>query len=428
MTFARYRQLLAGRSFGWFWGGFTLSVLGDGLSRVALTWYVYETTGSAQALGWLMFWYTGPVIAGGRLAGWLLDRYDRRLVMVVDNAIRAAAMACIPLLYASGHLALWHIYAVAAVYGLLMMISLAGSPAMIPALVRREELATANALATLSFTLGGVVGPPLAGLLIAWLGAPHVVALDALSYACFALALFFLRPSQAGSSEPAAPGPSYHTGHVVRLLFTEPVLAATTFMFMAFNVGGGLLAVWLPVWADRVLGGGAGLYGGLLAALAAGEVASALLVGSRSFRRPLGTLICLAQLLSGVALGFVLTARTPWVTALGLALLGAFSAPLTIWALTLRMQIIPERLRGRAFALLRTLMQSGSPIGGALGGLLLPALGIPAMIVLSSLLVGLPGLLGARVKALRIAGGQGDGADEMEPVVSQLPASEGAAT
>jgi MFS family permease len=179
-------------------------------------------------------------------------------------------------------------------------------------------------------------------------------------------------------------------------------------MFMAFNIGGGALAVWLPILADRALGGGPELYGTLLGALALGEVVSSFLAGSLVLPLALGTLICLAQMLSGVSLGIVLLGRTPWSVGAGLALFGAFSAPLTIWAQTLRMRIIPERLRGRTFALLRMLMQSGNPIGGAIAGILLPALGISAMIGLSAIVVGLPGLLGYRVHALRLGGRPGE--------------------
>ena len=133
-----------------------------------------------------------------------------------------------------------------------------------------------------------------------------------------------------------------------------------------------------------MLGGGSKLYGILLGALACGEVAGALLAGGRAFRRSLSVLICLAQALAGAALGIVLIGPSVWSAALGLALCGAFSAPLTIWPQTLRMQIIPEQLRGRMFALLRTLMQSGNPLGGAIAGLLLPMLGMMVMIALSA--------------------------------------------
>jgi MFS family permease len=408
MTFERYRQIFKNRRYRLFWIGFTFSVLGDSITHVALTWFVYQTTRSPEALGWLMLCYTGPVIVGGLLAGSLLDHFDRRMVILVDNVVRGAGIAFIPLLYALGQLALWHVYAVAALYGLLMMISLAGGPALIPALVQREQLATANALEMLSFTLGGVIGPVLAGLLIAQVGAPNVVIVDAISYFTFALLLARIGDTGQRRERAQLDHPPHHLGHAVQLLLKNKVLLATTCMFMAFNIGSGVYSVWLPILADQTLGGGSKLYGILLGALACGEVAGALLAGGRSFRLALGALICFAQALAGAALGIVLIGPTVWSAMVGLALCGAFSAPLTIWAQTLRMQIIPEQLRGRMFALLRTLMQSGNPLGAAIAGLLLPTLGITTMIVLSALVSGVPGLLGYQVGALRRAGSPGD--------------------
>jgi MFS family permease len=421
--FERYRQIFQNRSFRLFWSGFSFSVLGDAMTRVALIWFVYETTESAEALGWLMLWYTGPIVVGGLLAGSLLDRFDRRKVMIADNVVRGAAVALVPLLYAAGRLAVWHVYAVAAVYGLLMMISLAGGPSLVPSLVPREQLATANALEMLSFTLGGVIGPVVAGVLIARVGAPNVVIVDAVSYFAFAFALSRTKLIVEPHTQRPADGPAQHLGHAVRLLLKNKVLLSTTFMFMAFNIGGGALSVWLPILSDRVLAGGPGLYGALLGALAVGEVLSAFLAGSVVLPLSLGMLICLAQALSGASLGIVLVGRSTWAVGVGLALFGAFSSPLTIWAQTLRMQIIPERLRGRTFALLRMLMQSGNPIGGAIAGILLPALGLPALIGLSAIVAGLPGLLGYRVRALRLSGGRSDAPDaaRREPDLGMAP-------
>jgi MFS family permease len=396
-----YRAIFGNLSFSRFWLGFTFSALGDAITRVALTWYVYEQTHSPVALGLLMLCYTGPVVVGGLLAGTLLDRYDRRRVMVADNLIRGTAVGLLPLLSAFGQLALWHIYAVAAVYGLLMMISLAGGPALIPSIVRREQLHTANALETLSFTLAGVIGPVIAGVLIVPFGAPNVVLLDAISYVAFAGALSGIRPALGPEPFARGEGQTLRLRDAVRLLFVNRVLLSTTFMFMAFNIGSGFVSLWLPIFTAEVLNGGAGLYGILLAASALGEVVGAMIAGGQVFRLSLGTLICLAQILSGAAIGLVFIGPSLWTTIPALVLLGLFSAPMTIWAQALRMQIIPEQLRGRTFALLRTLMQSGTPLGGASAGLLLPVLGLPVMIGFSALLTGFPGFLGYQVSALR---------------------------
>jgi MFS family permease len=408
---AAYRDVFGNRSFRRFWFGFAFSSLGDAMTRVALIWYVWDATESARALALLSLLYTGPVVVGGLVAGALLDRFDRRAVMLVDNAVRGLAIGLIPLLHALGRLELWHVYAVAAVYGSLMMISLAGGPALLPSIVRHDQLVTVNALEMLSYTLGGMVGPPLAGLLIASAGAPNVLLLDAVSYAAYALALAGVRyldaPPKAGSA------PAYTLSDAVRLLLGNRLLMSTTVMYMCFNIGQGFLFVALPILAERFLDGGPQLYGALLGCLAAGQVCSSLLAGSATPRLPLGTLICCSQLLSGASIALLLI-QSPYAAALGLLLHGFFTAPLTIWAQTLRMEVIPAPLRGRTFALLRMLMQGAGPIGSALAGIFLPLLGVRIMIALASAIAGSPGVAGYQVSELRNAGQPVEPIDEVQ--------------
>jgi MFS family permease len=191
------------------------------------------------------------------------------------------------------------------------------------------------------------------------------------------------------------------------LVARDPVLLSTTLMFMAANLGFGTASVWLPLLAGEALGGGPELYGLLLGSLAAGEVVSALMVGGLARPLALGLLIALAQLASGAALALLIGVRAPVLAAVGLALFGAFSAPLTIWAQTLRMRVIPSALRGRTFALLRTLMQGTGPLGGVLAGWALPTLGLPLLVAAAALLVGVPGLAGLGVRALRTQPAEG---------------------
>jgi MFS family permease len=404
--FNRYGDVFRNASFRLFWSGFAFSSIGDSMTRVALIWFVYQATGSARALGLLSVCYTGPILVGGMVAGSLLDRFDRRKVLIADNLIRGAAVASIPILHVVGRLELWHVYAVAAVYGVLMMISLAGGPSLLPSLVTREQLVTVNALEMLGFTMGGIAGPVLAGLLIPLIGAPNVLVIDAISYGLFALSLsrvHYAEPEQASVATMVEP---YRLKDAVRLLRSNTILLSTTLMFMTYNIGQGFLFVWLPIYASRSLGQGAAMYGALLGALAVGELLSSVLAGSLTFPLALGTLICLFQFCAGVALMPLLMGNL-LLAVIGITLHGFFSAPMTIWAQTLRMGIIPERLRGRTFALMRMLMQGTGPIGGAIAGFLLPLLGIRLMISLTGTLTSVPGIVGYQVRQLREGGHRG---------------------
>jgi MFS family permease len=160
------------------------------------------------------------------------------------------------------------------------------------------------------------------------------------------------------------------------------------------------MTVFLPLVSDRIAPGSSEIFGALLGALALGEVLSAWLAGSLEIKIGLGTRIVQSQLFSGVSLALLLFGCTFWVTAAGLFLLGFFSAPLTIWAQTLRMQIIPPDMRGRTFALLRTFMQGATPLGAALAGFLLPVYDAQIIIGLSAVMIGIPGLMGSRIREL----------------------------
>jgi MFS family permease len=406
LQFHSYRDIFRNRNFLLFWSGFTLSSIGDSLTRVALTWLVFEETKSARALGMLTIAYTAPILIGGFAAGPLLDRFSPRRVMILDNLIRGISFAALPILHAFGRLEIWHVYGFAAIYGSLMMISLAGGPTLIPSLVRKDQLETANALETLSFTLSNVIGPPLAGLLIVWIGTTNVVTIDALSYFLFAFALLGMSVKQIGHPGPEGERGSFGLTSAIRLMIGNKILLSTTLMFMAFNIGLGALTVFLPLVSDRIAPGSSQVFGVLLGALALGEVISAWLAGSLNLKMGLGMRIALAQTLSGLSLALLLRGATLGIVMSGLFLLGFFSAPLTIWAQTLRMQIIPVELRGRTFALLRTLMQGATPLGGALAGFLLPVLGMQLIIGLSSLVIGAPGLVGMQTGELRRAEGE----------------------
>jgi MFS family permease len=388
------------KAFRRFWIGFTFSGIGDAITKTSLVWYVLTRTGSTVDVGLLLLTYAGPVAVGGLLAGHLLDQFDRRTVMLVDSLVRGAAVSSIPVAAATGHLSLGQVYFVAGIYGFLFMISLAGAPSVIPSLVPETELTAANALETLAFTLQGVAGPAIGGLLIAAVGAPYALIVDCISYLAFAVVLAPLDLRDPHDPATADESP-LQLADALRLLLHNRALLSTTLMFMAFNAGEGFLQVWLPVQARTIEPAhGAPVYGALFAVMATGETIGALSAAHLMSRRTEGQRICLAQTLAGLALALALLDRTLWAIGTGLLLCGFFSAPMTAWAQTLRMRIIPPRLRGRTFALLRTLMQSSAPAFSGIGGALLTVVGLRALIGMSVSLIAIPGLLGTRVHDL----------------------------
>ena len=152
-------------SFRRVWAGATVSATGDSASWVAL---VALSLGTAHAsLPILVTLYTAPVAVGGLAAGWALDRFDRRRLMIGDSLLRGAAFASIPLAVLAGQLGAGQIYAVAAVYGLFKMIGLAGFPALIPSLVSGTHIDQANALEGVTYSLASLADAGLAGLAVA---------------------------------------------------------------------------------------------------------------------------------------------------------------------------------------------------------------------------------------------------------------------
>ncbi|HEX8026462.1 MAG TPA: MFS transporter [Candidatus Limnocylindrales bacterium] len=408
----RYRRLLGRREYRLLWTGATISALGDGMSFLALVWLVLERTNDPALVGVLAAVYTAPVVVGGLAAGLILDRFDRRLVLIGDNAIRGLAMASVPVAAFFGVLTTEHLFVVAAIYGLLFMVSLAGTPSVIPTLVEEDELNTANAMETLSYGIAGLGGPALAGVAIALVSAPAVLAIDAATYGVFVLCLLAMQPLPAQAPAPVAadggasgapassPAPSRGLGPAIRFVVATPAILVLTLMYMTINVGEGMSGVYLPIYARDVLGGDAATYGLLVTAFTAGILVGSLIVGAIGWRWPLGRSIGAGAIAAGLALG-VLVLTPPLPVAIGaIALSGAFASSLTAWGQTIRMRLIPPELRGRVFALLRTLMQATGPIGAIIAGFLLAGGPIQPVLAVSAALVALPGFVGLVAPAM----------------------------
>jgi MFS family permease len=406
--------------------GATVSAAGDAASWVAL---VALALGSSRgSLPVLVVLYTAPVALGGLAAGWALDRFDRRRLMILDSVLRGAAFASIPLAALFGGLGAGQLYAVAAVYGLLNMVGLAGFPALIPSLVPGTHIDQANALEGVTYGLASLAGAGLAGLVVATIGPAPVVAFDAASYLIMAACLWSVHGLSSPGGRPRAsrsPGTGT-TGFraVVRLAVTNPVLRDTTIMFALFNIGEGALLVFLPHRAAE-LGLGSGGYGYLVAATTAGQLLAALLLARRTWRASLRASITVAQITAGLVV-LLLVIHSIAVTVVALAALGMCAAPMTAWAQSLRMRLVPREAHGRLFALLRTTMQATPPAGAAVAALALAhgtlvtvvaiaaAMGLPAVVLA-------PHLMSAATDADTTARPESDSVRAAGPAAPQEP-------
>jgi len=373
------------------WTGATVSAAGDSAGWIAL---VALALGRAHAsLPVLVVLYTAPVAIGGLAAGWALDRFDRRKLMIGDNVLRGAAFASIPLAALSGGPGAGQLYAVAVVYGLFKMIGLAGFPSLIPSLVSPDQIDQANALEGVTYGLASLAGAGLAGLAVATAGPVPVVAFDAASYLVMAVSLCSVRDlSSPARSRRAKGGAGATAGFrpVVRLALTSAVLRDTTIMFALFNVGDGALLVFLPHRAVQ-LGLGPGGYGYLVAATTGGELIAAAFLARRTWRAPLPASIIAAQIVAGLIASLFLV-RSTAVTVAALVAIGMCAAPMTAWAQSLRMRLVPPEAHGRLFALLRTTMQATPPAGAALAALTLSH-GTAVTVIAIAATMGLPAVL-----------------------------------
>ncbi|UNZ16007.1 MFS transporter [Streptomyces sp. 891-h] len=394
MDVKAYLSILRIGDYRLLWSALVLNLLGDGATYAALAWITLDKAGAA-GLGVLGVCLTLPVILGGAVIGPLLDRFSRRKLFIYDSVFRAAVVALVPVLAVAGALHAWHLYVVALVYGLLKIIPLAGTPAVLPELVPADKLQAASGLEATAMGAANVLGPPIGAGLIALFGAPNVLVLDAATYLLFALLIGRIKAPLARpepSAEPGAKDAKPGWAPVFLLIVRDRFLLVLTLSFGAFNVSAGALVVAIPWLTKFEFGSGPGVLGLMLAVMAAGELVGSLVSGAVETSEKQMLRIGVLQLLSGAVLFLLLPTALPWIL-LGLALNGILSAPMTVLGGVVRMTRVPNAMRGRAMTLMRTVMAGALPAGSALGGVLLSGNHYTALIFFVAALATAPGLL-----------------------------------
>lgn len=354
--------------------GHATSAFGNAISVTALPLLVLQLTGSGLRMGLVAMLQMLPMLAFGLFAGALADRWDRRRTMIWCDVGRAILVGCIPASALLGIPTMWVLYAVVVPIGLLWVQFEATSLAGIPALVGRARLAEANAHLSIAASIGYVLGPGLAGVLVASIGAAYTLGVDALTFAFSAACLLAIRrPLQAEHAPTTEPiGARIREG--IQFIVRHRVLRAVLAYWAAVSFLTAPLVVCVTFYLTKELAMTERALGLVISAYAAGAALGAL-VSTRVRGAPAGYAILIGTVLGGLAIIALGTTERLWL-AMAIALVAGASESLAIvFYTTLRAQVTPDRLLGRVISVARLLTFGLQPLSLLLAGVLLDLIG-----------------------------------------------------
>jgi len=381
--FRAYLQVGRRQAFRRFWLGMMISRAGDAFTTVALSWVVLDIAGPFQ-LGVVLMCFGLPRIVSGPIAGRLLDRSQPRILLTVDNSARGLLIAAVPVLLWLHHLAVADICGIAVVSALLSSVTEVAEAALVPRLVDDEELDAANSLLSANWELAYIVGPAVAGLIVATIGAPFALVFDAASFAVMAAICVTLPPFRpARQPAPAAPDTGTRTGRNwlgLGLLLRFPAALVLSFCSFGMLFLDGVATVLYPVYCRSFLRAGAAGYGILVSAAGVGALLG-VVFGVGLFGRLAPSLRIGAVILCGAPLfGLLRLAPDLPVAAVALGLATFAWGPFFVFERTLVQRLVPEDIRSRLFGARMTISSLGFPLGSAIGGALIGTLGLGTVI------------------------------------------------
>lgn len=376
------------------WCAQAVSQLGDGMFTTAIALAVLNRTNSGTALSLTVIAQFLPFLFLGIVAGALVDRWERRLTMVVSDIARGVVVLLIPLLDWLGVL---HPSSYAIVAFLLTTAGLFFDPAknaMIPTLVSRASLARTNALLESTRQVLFVAGPAVGGLLIAVVGIDGVFIADGATFFVSALILAGVPRTRAedapipeGEDDTGGEG----LGTAIRRGFdyirTNRLLRLIIGVGSALNFFLSPLPILIPLFFTQVLHTGASAFGAAISIIFVGFLIGAVLVGAFGPRVGKGWLTVFGVLLAGVATG-LFSLGPPVIVVLGLALLGGVAiGALNVCESTVIQENAPDAMRGRVFAVYESVSQGGRAIAVALSGVLADLIGVSWLFLAVGVLV-----------------------------------------
>ena len=400
-------EVLRRRDFALLWLGGLISVAGDWVLYAALPFFVYQQTGSTIATAGMIVAELTPAALLGTVGGVIVDRCNRKRVLVVCNVLQAAVVS---LLLLTPYGWLWVVYAVAVVQSALAAFSQPAESALLPNLVEDRDLVPANALNALNNRLARLVGVPVGGVLLGTVGLPAVVLVDCATFIVGALLIALIATPAGTRPEPAADGaaPDAHSAWTafvtelfdgLALVRRDRVIAAIFVVLGLMTYSGTMLDPLYPAWVHDDLGQGPQVFALLMTTHAAFGILGTLLVGRYGVDVEPRQLICWSALVAGTA--SLMMYNVP-VLALALsvsALVGITSVISSVAVETLVQRGVRDEYRGRVFGALGASGALLSLLGAVTAGLLGEVVGTVTMLSVASALVVMAGFVALRAFA-----------------------------
>ncbi|MER2996129.1 MFS transporter [Pontibacter populi] len=364
------------RNYRLFFVGQGISLIGTWMQQVALSWLVYRLTDSVFLLGAVTFSSQIPSFLLSPFAGVIADKFERRKVLIVTQALSMVQASTLAALVLTQTIEIWHILTLSAILGIINAFDIATRQAFVVQMVeKREDLSNGIALNSSLFNMARLVGPSIAGVLIAAVGEGMCILINAVSYIAVISSLLLMRLKPFVPVEKKEKvWQSLQDGFGYAYNF--PPIRALILIVGLLSLFGMPFSVLLPVFARDILHGGANTLGFLMGASGVGALTGALFLAQRKSVVGLGKVIIFTMLLFGSAL-IAFSFSETLVISLLLMLFTGFGMIVSMASCnTLLQTIVDEEKRGRVMSLYATAFMGMAPIGSMLASSVAEVVGV----------------------------------------------------
>jgi MFS family permease len=352
------------------------------MQSVAQSWLVYRITGSSLLLGSVGFASQFPVLLAAPLGGIVADRYNRRNVVIGTQIASMTLAFILAALTLTNKITITEIFVLAALLGVVNAFDVPGRQSFLVEMVGREDLINAIALNSSMFNGARILGPAIAGILVARIGEGWCFFANAVSYIAVIVGLFLMRVPRRIERPTGSP-----VTHVIEgfrfIRSTEPIRALLLLLGLVSLVAMPY-TVLMPVFADRILHGGARGLGILMGATGVGALLGALTLAARTGVHGLGRWVTLACAGFSITLMAFALSRSFWLSAALLVPVGFCMMLEMSSSNTLIQAMVPDQLRGRVMAVYSMMLMGMAPFGALLGGALADRLGAPLTVMMGA--------------------------------------------